>query len=131
MGIPDIRARVEAVEESYEFFLAYAAQGLTTDEGSKAGLQLREFLKQMDRALDGLADQFRAVVDRGGVVEPDRYRAMIEVLEDDVAKTRAVLGLVGSRPGISSQLLDNLNASIHVRALLTDLFLLDEALEPG
>ena len=27
---------------------------------------------------------------------------------------------------ISSQLIDNLNASIHLRALLTDLFLMDE-----
>jgi hypothetical protein len=29
---------------------------------------------------------------------------------------------------IGSQLVDNLNASIHLRALLTDLFLIDEAL---
>jgi hypothetical protein len=38
-----------------------------------------------------------------------------------------------AQPAISSQLVDNLNASIHVRALLTDLFLLDEALKktPG
>ena len=28
-----------------------------------------------------------------------------------------------------SQLVDNLNASIHLRALLTDLFLIDEALK--
>jgi hypothetical protein len=30
---------------------------------------------------------------------------------------------------VSSQLVDNLNASIHVRALLTDLFLIDEAVK--
>ena len=30
---------------------------------------------------------------------------------------------------ISSQVVDNLNASIHVRALLTDLFLIDEILK--
>jgi hypothetical protein len=34
-----------------------------------------------------------------------------------------------SQPAISSQLIDNLNASIHLRALLTDLFLLDEILK--
>ena len=33
------------------------------------------------------------------------------------------------RPTISSQLIDNLNASIHLRALLTDLFLFDEILK--
>jgi hypothetical protein len=35
---------------------------------------------------------------------------------------------VQAQPSISSQLIDNLNASIHLRALLTDLFLIDEIL---
>jgi hypothetical protein len=38
--------------------------------------------------------------------------------------------LVLSQATISSQLIDNLNASIHLRALLTDLFLIDEILKP-
>jgi hypothetical protein len=33
-----------------------------------------------------------------------------------------------ARPDIGSQLVDNLNASMHLRALLTDLFLIDEAI---
>jgi len=37
--------------------------------------------------------------------------------------------LVLVQPSISSQLVDNLNASIHLRALLTDLFLIDEILK--
>ena len=37
--------------------------------------------------------------------------------------------LVLAQPSISSQLIDNLNASIHLRALLTDLFLIDEILK--
>jgi hypothetical protein len=35
-----------------------------------------------------------------------------------------------AQPSISSQLIDNLNASIHLRALLTDLFLVEEILKP-
>jgi len=34
-----------------------------------------------------------------------------------------------AQPIISSQLIDNLNASIHLRALLTDLFLIDEIIK--
>ncbi len=34
--------------------------------------------------------------------------------------------LVLAQPAISSQLIDNLNASIHLRALLADLFLVTE-----
>ena len=41
----------------------------------------------------------------------------------------AALQLVMAQPSISSQTIDNLNASIHVRALLTDLFLIDEILK--
>ena len=124
----DLRGRIHRVEESYEFFLAYAAQGLSTDQASKSGQQLRDFLNQMDEALEGLVDGFRACVEAGELAPPDRFHAMIDVLEQDVGHTRAALRLVVSREGISSQLVDNLNASIHVRALLTDLFLLDEAL---
>jgi hypothetical protein len=36
--------------------------------------------------------------------------------------------LVLAQPAISSQLIDNLNASVHLRALLTDVFLLGEVL---
>jgi hypothetical protein len=37
--------------------------------------------------------------------------------------------MVLAQESISSQLVDNLNASIHVRALLTDIFLIDELLK--
>jgi hypothetical protein len=37
--------------------------------------------------------------------------------------------LVLAQPSISSQLIDNLNASIHLRALLADLFLVTEILD--
>jgi hypothetical protein len=36
---------------------------------------------------------------------------------------------VRAQASIGSQLIDNLNASIHLRALLTDLFLMDEVLK--
>ena len=33
----EVKQRIDTIESSYEFFLAYAAQGRTTDEGAKAG----------------------------------------------------------------------------------------------
>ncbi len=36
-----------------------------------------------------------------------------------------------SREKIASLLIDNLNASVHLRALLTDLFLIDQAGKAG
>jgi len=54
---------------------------------------------------------------------------MDQVLQRDASNTLAALRLVMAQPSISSQLIDNLNASIHFRAVLTDLFLVDEALK--
>jgi len=47
----------------------------------------------------------------------------------DAGAAGAAVRLALTMPSISSQLIDNLNASIHVRALLTDVFLIDEALK--
>jgi hypothetical protein len=112
--------RIDAIEEAYEFCLAYAAQGRRGDE---PGSEIRRFLGQALAALDGLADAAAA-----DAPDDAALRAFLEVLRGDAGKAGAALRLVLARPAISSQLVDNLNASIHLRALLTDLFLIDESL---
>ena len=125
--LASVAARIDAVEEAYEFCLAYAAQGRRGDEAGSGG-EIRRFLERALAALDGLAEA-------AGAAAPDdvTVRGFLEVLRGDVAKASAALRLVLARPAISSQLVDNLNASIHLRALLTDLFLIDESLKrpPG
>ena len=59
----------------------------------------------------------------------ERYQDFLAVLDRDARDSLAVVHLVLAQPNISSQLIDNLNASIHLRALLTDLFLIDEILK--
>ena len=125
----DMAARCDRIEEAYEFMLAYAAQGLVTDAGSGAGTQVRQFLGALDAALTGLGDVFRAVVADAAPAEADRYHAFIAVLDRDAASAQAAVRLVLAQAGISSQMVDNLNASIHLRALLTDIFLVDEVLK--
>ena len=128
-ALAEFSARCDAIEEAYEFMLAYAAQGLPTDGGSASGSQIREFLRKCDAALTGLADALRTCVQRLGVQSPAPYDAFIAVVEDDVRGAQAAVQLVLAQPSIGSQLVDNLNASIHLRAVLTDLFLLDEVLK--
>jgi hypothetical protein len=103
----ELKARIDTIEEAYEFMLAYASQGLASDQGSETGRQAREYLTRCNGALAG----FVAVIDR------------------DARDAQAALQLVLAQPSIGSQLVDNLNASIHLRALLTDLFLIDEVLK--
>lgn len=121
--------RCNHIEEAYEFMLAYAAQGLASDAGSDAGSQARKFLGQLDAALAGLGDVFRAVVAAERPAGASDYEAFIAVLDRDAQSARAAVRLVQAQAGISSQLVDNLNASIHLRALLTDVFLVDEVLK--
>ena len=122
----DFLERCESIEECYEFMLAYAGQGLPSDEGSSAGSQIRGFLERAERALTGLVDACAAAV-RDEQFEPrERYHAFLSVLDRDAGDSLAAIQLVLAQPTISSQLIDNLNASIHLRALLTDLFLVGE-----
>jgi hypothetical protein len=125
----ELARRVDAIEGGYEMMLAYAAQGLSTDQGAASGGQLREFLKRFDEALSGLADLYREVAVAKGVGPVDALDAFLDVLRQDARSAQAGLRLVLGQPGISSQLIDNLNASIHVRALLTDVFVIDELLK--
>ena len=125
----EIAKRVDAIEGGYEMMLAYAAQGLPTDQGAANSGQLREYLKRFDEALTGLADQFKAVATAEGREPRAALDAFFDVLARDAQASQACIRVVLGQKGISSQLVDNLNASIHVRALLTDLFLIDELLK--
>jgi len=117
--------RIEVVEQCYELMLAYAAQGRQNDTDDSGSI--RRFLLRADAALYGLAACLRAsVADRVAA-----YADFIDVLEQDARRTRAAFRLVLAQRALSSQLIDNLNASIHIRALLTDIFLIDETLKGG
>jgi hypothetical protein len=124
--LADIGNRCEVVEECYEFLLAYAAQGLPSDRGSTSGGQVREFLQRAVAALTGLAESCAMAVKEEGLEPAERYLTFLAVLDRDARDSLAAIELVLAQPAISSQLIDNLNASIHLRALLTDLFLVGE-----
>ena len=126
----DISARCDAIERCYEFMLAYAGQGLAGDEGSVSSGQVRDYLQRAADAVVGLPEAYAAAVKQGNSMPAQGYSAFRGVLERDAHDSLAAIQLVLAQTTISSQLIDNLNASIHLRALLTDLFLIDEILKP-
>jgi len=126
----EIGARCAAIEECYEFLLAYAGQGLAGDEGSKSTGQARDYLNRAVEALSGLAAAYAAAVKKENLQPAESYQAFLAVLDRDARDSLAAIQLVLAQITLSSQLIDNLNASIHLRALLTDLFLVDEILKP-
>jgi len=126
----DVSARCNAIEECYEFMLAYAGQGLSGKENSQSSSQVRDFLNRAVEALSGLGEAYARAVKDENLQPAERYLAFLAVLEKDARDSLASIHLVLAQNTISSQLIDNLNASIHLRALLTDLFLIDEILKP-
>ena len=123
---PALAERIETIEQAYEFMLAYAAQGREDEGGS-----VRQFLERAAAALDGLVVTAAASPRTQNEASSQAFAAFLEVLDDNARKAGAALRLVLAQKPISSQLVDNLNASIHLRALLTDVFLIDEALKRG
>lgn len=109
-----LEAHIDVVETAYEFLLAYAAQG-REDDLTGPGRKSREVLQELDAALAAI------------LLALETDEPFTEVVREDIAKTRKALSLVRAQPRISSELIDNLNASIHLRAVLTDLFLVSEA----
>jgi hypothetical protein len=91
---------------------------------------VRANLESAADAVSGLAEAYAAAVKQQKLEFAERYSAFLAVLERDARDSLAAIQLVLAQPTISSQLIDNLNASIHLRALLTDLFLIDEILKP-
>jgi hypothetical protein len=128
--------RCNTIEECYEFMLAYAAKGLPGEDAGESKSQIREFLERAASAINGLARSCAETVRGEGLEPAQKYQAFLAVLDRDAQNSLAAIELVLAQPSISSQLIDNLNASIHLRALLTDLFLIGDVLrshftEPG
>jgi hypothetical protein len=115
--------RIEIIERGYEYLLAYAAQGRQEDSGT----ELRATLTRMHEALTDMQGSLRAAF--VGVAAPTGVGDFTDAVEADVKAARGAIGVVLSRDGIASLLVDNLNASVHLRALLTDLFLIEQTLK--
>jgi len=87
----EIWGRFEAIEECYEFMLAYAAQGLTSDRGSESGRQVREFLSRAAAALTGLAESCSTAFG-------DESPIFLAVLDRDARDSFAAIELVLAQP---------------------------------
>jgi hypothetical protein len=115
--------RIDIIERGYEFLLAYAAQGRQDD----AGTELRGTLARMHEAMTHMQGSLRAAF--ADLPAASGAAHFTDAVERDVEVARGALGVVLSRQHIGSLLIDNFNASVHMRALLTDLFLIEQALK--
>ena len=117
-----IAEAIDVIEDTYEYMLAYAAQGRREEDPG-----MRERLVRAEAALTLLAaaqaDQLGAAAGAGKAGE------FLDIVRQDATRARSAVRFVLAQRSIGSQMIDNLNASTHVRTLLTDVFLLDETLK--
>ena len=123
----DLAEAIDTIEAGYEFLLAYAAQGRHTDRGAASGQNPRDKLESMADAMARLPALANAIADARSPDGASLFGAFLDAFERDAAVSIAAVRIVLGAEDISSQIIDNLNASIHLRALLTDIFLIDEA----
>jgi hypothetical protein len=124
--LDELAGCIDTLERGYEYLLAYAAQGRQDDAGS----EVRQTLKDMQAALAKLGVQLKAAIVLDSAQAAREASAFIDAIFEDARTAQGAIALVLSRAAIGSLLIDNLNASIHLRALLTDVFLADQALRP-
>lgn len=122
---------IDTIEASYEFMLAYAAQGRDYESPQADGPSIRRFVTELNEGLEAIDQAFARKIE--AVFEPDSpartaLDAFRRQLGTDAEAARQAVQVVLSTPSINSQIVDNLNASAHLRCFLTDMFLLDEAL---
>ena len=118
---------IDVIEETYEFMLAYAAQGRRGEDEEDAGSGIRERLSRAEAALGVIASATIDVIAMGA--QAATAAEFLDVVKADATRARAAFRLVLAQRSIGSQVVDNLNATTHVRTLLTDLFLLDETIK--
>src|SRR5262245_25237987 len=116
---------IDVIEEAYEFMLAYAAQGRREEEDAGSGI--RERLTRAEAALGVIASATVDAIASGA--QATATAEFLDVVKADAARARAAFRLVLAQRSIGSQVVDNLNATTHVRTLPTDLFLLDETIK--
>ena len=117
-----IRENIDAIEEAYEFMLAYAAQGRVEEGAGPEGAHIRNFLERFLAAADGLTAQVSAVVEK----DQEAGGALLASFERDSATVTSVLRLLLGKKNISSEMIDNSNGLIAMRSYLTTLFFIDK-----
>src|SRR5260370_36270836 len=96
----EIWARCDTLEECYEFMLAYAAQGLSSDQGRQAGDEVRGYLHRALKATAGLAAKCAMAVREKGPHPEGRYRGFFSVVNRAARASPAALRIGLAQPAI-------------------------------
>ena len=124
MNAAGLRKQIEAIEEAYEYMLAYAAQGRAEEGAGPDGAHIRTFLAQFEAAAVVIAAELNDALDG------DETAGFCAALARDSETVLSALRIMQLRDNIPSEVIDNANGLIAIRSYLTSLFFLDKAALP-
>jgi len=107
----DFRARCDTIEEAYEFFLAYASQGLPSDAGTASGSEIRAQLRKCADAMDGLGAVLTRAVEQLPFGSPAPFDTFIGVIDRDAKDAQAAVRMVlAQRVDVNTPAADGMTA---------------------
>ena len=124
----DLKDRIDTIEEAFEYMMAYAAQGQDQEDPSEGG-GIRSWLIKAAAALEDLPQLAQTRTTSVTSIEAGDLAEFLETVKTGAARSRTLINFALAQPNLNSELVDNLNATNHVRTILTDIFLLDSAFE--
>jgi hypothetical protein len=109
---------ISQIEEAYEYMLAYAAQGKSTEGAGPGGASIRDFLANFLKGANTLETWIEGASDIAPEVRNEYLKASSLI--------SGVINMMLQKDNISSEIVDNANALMATRHYLTLVFFLDK-----
>lgn len=125
-SVADLQDAVSRVEESYEFMISFAGQGIGREIEKSSANQVREYVDQLATALADAVTAARAINEEYDVAGATYYERVLDDLEAEVDEAQGFLALLSAQDRITSQQVDNLNGMSVFQSVVMKLFFLDD-----
>lgn len=125
-AVDDFQTAVGHVEESYEFMISFAGQGIGREIEQSSVHEVREYVDQLSASLDEALRAARRIGEEYDVSGATHYERVIADLESEIEEAREFLALLSAQDLITSQQVDNLNGMSVFQSVVMKLFFLDE-----
>lgn len=128
-SVADLQDAIRRVEESYEFMISFAGQGIGREIRKTTSDEVREYVDQLREALDDALEAGQSITDEHDIRGEEHFDVVIARLGEEIDEAQELLALLSAQDRITSQQVDNLNGMSVFQSVVMKLFFLDELTE--
>lgn len=125
-SVSDFMDAVSRAEESYEFMISYAGQGIGREVPTKDVEQIREYLMQLRDSCEEAIIAAKKIPDEFDLNGTDHFYNVIDEMETECEEAVEILNLLIAQDRITSQQVDNLNGMSVFQSVVMKMFFLEE-----